>query len=305
MASGNRRLRSGSARRLSVATVLLAMLAGASFGALTVAVQWGIRRSGDSHVGGLVAAAVGAAASAAVAAPSAVVEGVPVGTLLPFFGAGLIAPGASQILLTLAVGHSGSSRAAILMGTAPLISIVIALTLLDESFRPLLVVGTVLIVLGSVTLAGERTRPELRGRGWVLAILCAALFAARDNVVRGAARNEHPPALVTATASLVAAAALILVYLALVHRDQLRTRLRPAVPAFAPAGIAMALGYDALLAALDRGRVSVVSPLNATGSLWAVLFAALVIGRRERIGPRVAVAALLVVAGGAVIGMVR
>jgi uncharacterized membrane protein len=303
MASGNRRLRSGSARRLSVATVLLAMLAGASFGALTVAVQWGIRRSGDSHVGGLVAAAVGAAASAAVAAPSAVVEGVPVGTLLPFFGAGLIAPGASQILLTLAVGHSGSSRAAILMGTAPLISIVIALTLLDESFRPLL--GTVLIVLGSVTLAGERTRPELRGRGWVLAILCAALFAARDNVVRGAARNEHPPALVTATASLVAAAALILVYLALVHRDQLRTRLRPAVPAFAPAGIAMALGYDALLAALDRGRVSVVSPLNATGSLWAVLFAALVIGRRERIGLRVAVAALLVVAGGAVIGMVR
>jgi drug/metabolite transporter, DME family len=305
MASGNRRLRSGSARRLSVAAVLLAMLAGASFGALTVAVQWGIRRNGDPHVGALVAAAVGAAASAAVAAPSAVVEGVPIGTLLPFFGAGLIAPGASQILLTLAVGHAGSSRAAILMGTAPLLSIVIALMLLGESFRPLLVVGTVLIVLGSVTLAGERTRPELRGRGFALAILCAALFAARDNVLRWAARNEHPPPPVAATASLLAAAALILVYLALMHRDHLRTRLRQAVPAFAPAGIAIALGYNALLAALDRGRVSVVSPLTATGSLWAVLLAALVIGRREYIGRRVTIAALLVVAGGAIIGLAR
>jgi drug/metabolite transporter (DMT)-like permease len=178
--------------------------------------------------------------------------------------------------------------------------------LLDESFRPLLLAGTVLIVLGSVTLAGERIRPEhLRARGFVLATLCAALFAARDNLIRLAARNEHPPPLVAATASLLAAAALILVYLALIHRDQLRTSLRQAVPAFAPAGIAIALGYDALLAALDRGRVSVVSPLNATGSLWAVLFAALVIGRSEYIGRRVTSAALLVVAGGAIIGLVR
>jgi uncharacterized membrane protein len=89
------------------------------------------------------------------------------------------------------------------------------------------------------------------------------------------------------------------------HRDHLRTRLRQAAPAFAPAGIAIALGYDALLAALDRGRVSIVSPLTATGSLWAVLFAALVIGRREYIGRRVTIAALLVVAGGAIIGLVR
>jgi drug/metabolite transporter (DMT)-like permease len=269
-------------------------------------VQWGIRRGGDPHVGAFVVAAIGAAASAALAAPSAVVEGIHVSKLAPFFGAGLIAPGASQILLTLAVRDAGSSRAAVLMGTSPLMSIWVALILLDELFRPLLLVGAALIVLGSVALAGERARPEhFRARGAVLALLCAGLFAARDNVVRWAARDEHPPPLVAATASLLAASAIIMVYLAVVHRDRLRTRLRVAVPAFAPAGIAIALGYDALLAALDRGRVSVVSPLNATGSLWAVLFAALVIGRRERIGQRVAVAALLVVAGGAVVGAAR
>jgi drug/metabolite transporter (DMT)-like permease len=219
---------------------------------------------------------------------------------------GLIAPGASQIILTLAVRYAGPSRAAILMGTAPLMSILIALTLLDEPFRLLLVVSTTLIVLGGVLLAGERTRPEhFQARGTALALFSAALFAARDNIVGWAARDEHPPPLVAATASLLAAAALILVYLSVVRRDRLRAHLRPALPAFAPAGLALALGYDTLMAALDRGRVSVVSPLNATGSLWAVLLAALVIGRSELIGRRTVLAALLIVGGGALIGALR
>lgn len=286
-----------------MAAVLLAALAGASFGALAVAVRWGLRRGADPEVGALVAAALGAVASAAVAAPSAAVEGVDAGELWPFFAVGLIAPGASQIFLTLAVRHVGPSRAAILMGTAPLISILIALTLLDEPFRPLLVVGTGMIVLGGIALARERTRPEhFRVRGAALALLCAALFAARDNIVRWAARDQHPPPLVAATTSLLAAAAFILVYLALVRRDRLRTHLPRAMTAFAPAGLALALGYDTLLAAFDRGRVSVVSPLNATGSLWALLLAALLLGRSEVIGRRTVLTALLVVAGGALIG---
>jgi hypothetical protein len=49
-----------------------------------------------------------------------------------------------------------------------------------------------------------------------------------------------------------------------------------------------------------------VAPLNATQSLWAVVFSALVIGRRsEVIGRPLVAAGLLVVAGGALIGAVR
>ncbi len=286
--------------------VVLAALAGASFGTLAVAVRWGLRHCADPEVGALVATTLGVVASATVAAPSAAAQGVDVGELWPFFTAGLIAPGASQIFLTLAVRDAGPSRAAIFMGTAPLMSILIALTLLGEPFRPLLVVGTVLIVLGGAALARERTRPEhFRVRGVALALLCAALFAGRDNIVRSAARDTHPPPLAAATASLLAAAALILVYLVLVRRDRLRIPVPQALLAFAPAGLALALGYATLLAAFDHGQVSVVSPLNATGSLWAVLFAAMVIGRSEGIGRRTILAALLIVAGGALISALR
>lgn len=289
-----------------MAAVVLAALAGASFGALAVAVRWGLRRGADPEVGALVAAALGALACAVIAAPSVAAHGASIDELWPFFVVGLVAPGASQVFLTLAVRDAGPSRAAIFMGTTPLISILIALTLLEEPFRPLLVVGTLLIALGCVVLAAERRRPEhFRVRGAALALVSAALFAARDNTVRWVARDEHPTPLVAATASLLAATALILVYLALVRRDRLRACLPQALPAFAPAGVALALGYGTLLAALDRGRVSVVSPLSATGSLWAVLLAALVVGRSELIGRRTVLAGLLVVSGGALIAALR
>jgi drug/metabolite transporter (DMT)-like permease len=290
-----------------VLAVLFAALAGALFGALAVTVRTGLKRGADPEVGAVVIAGVALAVSAAVAGPSAVVDNVRLGDLWPFLLVGALAPGVSQIFFILAVRDAGPSRTAILIGTTPLMSVAIALVLLGEPFRPLLLVGTALVVAGGAALARERARPEhFRVLGAFLALVCAALFAVRDNVARWAARGTHPPALVAATVSLLAACVVILAYLLVARRDALRSHLRPALPAFAAAGVALGLAYDSLLEAFDRGRVSVVAPLNATQSLWAVLFSALVIGRRsEVIGRRIVLAGLLVVAGGALIGAVR
>jgi len=290
-----------------VLAVFFAALAGALFGALAVTVRNGLRRGADPEVGAIVVAGVGLAVSAALAVPSAIVEEVRLGDLWPFLLVGALVPGGSQILFILAVRDAGPSRAAILIGTTPLLSVAIALVVLGEPFRPLLIAGTVFVVAGGAALARERERPEhFRVLGVVLALTCAALFAIRDNVARWAARDTHPPALVAATVSLLAAFAVILVYLLVARRETLRSQLRAAIPAFAAAGVALGLAYDSLLEAFDRGRVSVVAPLNATQSLWAVLFSALVIGRRgEVIGGRLVTACLLIVAGGALIGAVR
>src|SRR5262249_33511932 len=284
--------------------VLLAGLAGLALGSLAVAVRWGLQSGADPDAGALVTLLVASVVAVLAAAPSALADGVDAGALWPFFVAGLISPGASQIFLTLAVRHAGPSRAAIFMATGPLISILIALTLLGEPFRPLLVIGTVLVVLGGIALAGERARPEhFRMLGVALALTCAVLFAVRDNVVRWAARDQHPPPLVAAATSLVAAAAFVLVYFVSVRGD--RHISKRAALVFVPAGLALALGYGALLEAFDRGRVSVVAPLNATGALWAVLLSALLIGRSEMVGRRTVAAGLLIVSGGALIGALR
>jgi drug/metabolite transporter (DMT)-like permease len=140
----------------------------------------------------------------------------------------------------------------------------------------------------------------------VAALICATLFAVRDNLVRWAARDAHPPPWLAATVSLAAAAVVIAAYLLVFRRRNLRARLVAAAPAFAPAGVALGLAYGCLLEAFDHGRVSVVAPLNATQSLWAVLLAAIFLARHEElISRRVVLAGLLIVAGGALIGVSR
>jgi drug/metabolite transporter (DMT)-like permease len=285
-----------------VLAVLFGALAGAGFGALMVAVRHGLTRGVDPFAGAVAMA--GLAAVAAV--PSLVVEETGWSDLWPYLIVGLIAPGASQLILIMAVRDAGPSRAAILIGTAPLISVAIALTVLDEPFELWLIAGTVLVVAGGALLVRERARPEhFRALGAVLALLCAVLFGIRDNVARWASRDAHPPPLVATAITLAAAAALITVTVLLARPAAART-LRPAVVGFAPAGLILGSAYACLLVAFDHGRVSVVAPLNATQSLWAVVFAAVVIGtKHEAIGLRLVAAGALVVAGSSLISVLR
>jgi drug/metabolite transporter (DMT)-like permease len=123
------------------------------------------------------------------------------------------------------------------------------------------------IVAGGAALAGDRAGGRRhQARGSVLALTCAGLFAARDNLLRVSARDQHPAPSLAAAATLLAAAVVILAYLIVTRRVGARA-LRAAAAPFAPAGLALAGGYCALLAAYDHGRVSIVEPLNATGSL--------------------------------------
>ena len=285
--------------------VVFAVLAAMLFGVLALTVRSGLKRGGDPEAGALVVTGVGFLVGAALAVPE-LVGGIGLSQLWPFVLTGALVPGVSQILFILAVRDAGPSRAAILIGTAPLISVLIALLLLGEPFRPLLLVGTALIVAGGATLARERARPgHFRLLGAVLALTCAALFAVRDNAVRWASRDAHPPALAASAASLLAAAVVVGLYLLIVRHRALPGKLRAALPAFAAAGVTLGVAYASLVEAFDHGRVSVVAPLNATQSLWAVLLAAVLIGRSEEIGRHTVLSGLLVVAGGAMISVLR
>jgi drug/metabolite transporter (DMT)-like permease len=288
-----------------VLAVLFAVGSGALFGVLALTVRSGLTRGADPEAGALVVTGLGFLVGAALALPE-FVGGAGLSGLWPFLAVGTIVPGASQILFILAVRDAGPSRASILIGTAPLISVLIALLALGEPFRPLLLVGTALIVAGGAILARERARPtHFRMLGAVLALTCAALFAVRDNAVRFVARDANAPPLAASAASLLAASAVVLLYLLVVRRRGLPAKLRAALPAFGAAGVTLGLAYASLVEAFRHGRVSVVAPLNATQSLWAVLLAAVLIGRSEHIGRRTVLSGLLVLAGGAMISVLR
>jgi drug/metabolite transporter (DMT)-like permease len=272
--------------------VLLATCSAVLFGGMTVGIRLGLRGLPDAAGATLATLLAALAVAVAAACIRHDVHGV-----WPFLLAGLLAPGGSQILFTLAVREIGASRTSVTVGAAPLAAVAIALVFLGEPLRAPLVVGALAVVGGGILLAAERDRPgHLRARGLLLAAGAATLFATRDNLVRSLHAHASPETAVAAT--LVAGAAAAAVW---TRRAPSRTELRR----FAPAGVLFGLSYVCLFEAYWRGRVTVVSPLVATESLWGVVLSALLIRHTEGMGRRIAVGALLVVAGGAIIGAAR
>jgi len=273
-----------------VTVILLALSSAATFGGMTVAIRLGLR--GGNSATATLAMLLWATALAVVAA-------LPQHDLhrsWEFLLAGLLAPGCSQVLFTLSVREAGPSRTSVTVGAAPLVAVAIAFVFLGEPVHTLLVLGALAVVAGAIVLASERDRPEhVRPLALLFAVGAMTFFAVRDDIVRALHAHADPEAAVAAT------------FVGGVLVTSLWARRLPSqgeLWRFAPAGLLFGCSYLTLFEAYFRGRVSVVSPLVATESLWAVALSAAFL-RHERVGSGLALGAVLVVAGGVLIGLGR
>lgn len=280
--------------------IVLAGLSAFLFGAMTVFVRVGLRTGVAPEAGALFTILP----ALAVTAISAAARGEwDLASAWPFLLAGLLAPGLSQILFTFAVRDAGASRVSVTVGTAPLFAVAIALVFLDEPFVAGLVLGAALIVVGGILLASERTRPEhFRRIGLLFAVGATLAFATRDSLIRwlGTEATDVAPGLAT-FATMLTGTAVTIVFV-MVSRAPLTRR---AAVAFLPAALCYGLSYVLLFEAFYRGRVSVVSPIVATESLWGVTLSWLFLRQSERVGVRLFAGAVLVVTGGVLIGTFR
>lgn len=266
---------------------------------MSVALRIALRRDPDVALATLATAATALAVAVLAVAVEAPARGLDLTAAWPFLLAGLLSPGAAQILVTIAIREAGASRVSTVFGAAPLVSVTIALLFLGEPAQAPLLVGAVLVVAGGVELARERDRPaHLNGLGLVYAFGGAVLFAIRDNLVRHLAVGGTgvPPA-VAAAAALLGGTLLIVVW---ARRGVGYRWLR-----FVPAGLLFGGSYVSLFEAYYRGRVTVVAPLVAIESLVGVALSVLLLRSSEVVGRRLVLGAGLIVAGGALIGAVR
>jgi uncharacterized membrane protein len=266
---------------------------------MSVALRMALDRDPDVALGTLATAATALIIGLCAAAAETPSRGLHLSSAWPFLLAGLLSPGAAQIFVTVAIRESGSARVSMIFGTAPLVSVTIALVFLNEPASAPLIAGAVLVVAGGVLLARERERPaHLNRLGLVLAFAGATLFAIRDNLVRHLAVGSTtvPPA-VAAAAALLGGTVLIAVW----ARQGIGRRWIP----FLPAGVLFGASYVSLFEAYYGGRVTVVAPLVAVESLVGVALSAFLLRHSELVGKRLIYGAALIVAGGALIGAFR
>jgi drug/metabolite transporter (DMT)-like permease len=256
-------------------------------------------RDPDAALGTIATAGTALVIALVAAAAETPARGLHLSSAWPFLLAGLLSPGLAQIFVTVAIRDSGSSRVSMIFGTAPLVSVTIALLLLNEPASVPLIAGAVLVVAGGVLLARERDRPAHLNRvGLVLAFAGATLFAIRDNLVRHLAVGSStvPPA-VAAAAALLGGTILIAVW----ARQGIGRCWIP----FLPAGMLFGASYVCLFEAYYRGRVTVVAPLVAIESLVGVALSAVLLRKSESVGKQLVFGAALIVTGGALIGAFR
>ncbi|HEY7692501.1 MAG TPA: DMT family transporter [Gaiellaceae bacterium] len=282
--------------------VALALSSALLFGGMSVALGFSMRRSRDALVGAFATAFSGFCVCAVVA----LIGREWGGQLWPYFLAGVLAPGGAQLLFVLAVREAGPSRASVIAGAAPLVAVTIAILALGEPARLPLLAGAVLIVAGGLALVAERARPEhFQAIGLVYSFGCTVLFATRDNVVRHIASDSTVPPQLAASVTILSGTVLVFAVLVALRRSRALADVVREGPSFVLPGVLWGASYAFLFEAFYRSRVTIVSPLVATESLFAVLLAVLLLRRTELVGRHLLLGAALVVAGGALIGAFR
>ena len=277
---------------------MLALASAALFGSMTVALRFALAREPDAEAGALHTIA----AALLVTLPFVAAGEIDLAGVWPFLLAGVLGPGSSQLFFTLAVRDAGPSRTSVTVGTAPLFSVAIALVLLGEPAKAGVIVGAILIVAGGILLVREPGRPEhVKWIGLGYALVATIVFAVRDNLVRHLSLDTDVEPALAAAATLFAGGITVAMWLLVSRRRLPTTGFR----AFVLPGVLFGLSYVCLFEGYYRGRVSVVSPLVATESLWGVALSALLLRRHELVGPRLFAGAALVVAGGALIAVFR
>ena len=259
-----------------------------------------------------VAAVATIMTATAVASVIAIIGGVRPGDLSwadsqGFLVIGAIVPGVAQLTFYAAISMAGPSRSAIMLGTVPMWSVVLATIFLDEHWATSVVVGTILAVIGSVLLATERaTKATVSRLGLAFAALTALQFAIRDVLTRSVTQESSLDSSAAAAVTLgVGAVVLIGVAVGTAGPRKFSKNLRRSMPAMLVPGVAVGIAMPALLAAFERSRVGIVSPLlGATQTVGAVLLSGALIGGSE-IDKRVVLAVVVTLAGGTLIGVTR
>ena len=279
---------------------LLAIISGVCWATNITIVKWALNRSRASA---LVGATVGVTIAAIVSLILALVSGssLPDSEVLwKFVIVGIIAPGSSQGLFVSSIGSIGPARTSILIGTSPVFSVLLAVILLDESWKTTIMIGTLLTVMGSALISWEKGI-RFRQIGIVFAIATSLTFAIRDVVARHFNVGTDVSSWWSGTVVLIAASITLWIFVSIKFGPIWKTQTRKALPEFIPSGIMIGIALPLLLEALNKGAVNIVAPLAlASQNIAIVILSGWFFGSRERTR-QVIVAMILIFVGGIVV----
>jgi drug/metabolite transporter (DMT)-like permease len=258
-----------------------------------------------------------------------------------FTVAGVLGPFVGRILSFGAIHRVGPVRAAAVINTAPLVTVLLAVALLGEALSPADIVAAVLVFVGIGILAVEAfgaaesgpaasgalgegavevvtpmSRPSSIAAGirrrygtvMVVGIVAAGLSAVAFGFARTARRlglDSMPDPLLGAAVGAIGGLLTHLVVQTASGRLRLMfvSSIRHPRPRLLAAGVCSSVGLYSFFAALSFAPLAHVAVIAATETMLTLLLSALLLRGTERLTPRIAIPALCVFAGAVLVAV--
>jgi len=278
--------------------VVLALVAALLTAVATILARHGLRGS-DPYTGTWISMIVGAVGLWICVFATGGVGEISTRSLLLFVAAGLIGTVGGRLTRFLAISKVGASVSAAVSSLTPLIATFLAILFLGERVTLALLVGTIVITIGTVLLSTSGARLGFRPWQIVWPLLSATCFGIVQ-IIRKMGLDGMGPVLGTSINLTAAAIAFTALMLASGHRGIYTCRGRPLIH-FVLAGIAENTGVLLTIVALTLGAVSVVIPLTAAMPIFVLILSHFFLKGVEVITARVVAGALLIVLGVCVI----
>jgi uncharacterized membrane protein len=214
---------------------------------------------------------------------------------VPYFVlSGVVGTAAGRLFRVVAIEKVGAPVAASINNLSPFIATGLAILLLGERVTLSILLGTLVIVLGTILLSQSGRHIGFRVRHLLYPLLSASCFGVVA-ILRKLGLGHAGPLFDSAinnTAAMVAATVFVL---ASGKREALVCNRRSLLY-FIGGGIAENTGVFLVLVALGFGDVSVVTPLAGTAPLFVLLLTILFLGG-EQLSGRIVVGAVFIVLG--------
>jgi uncharacterized membrane protein len=215
---------------------------------------------------------------------------------LPFFiGSGLLGTVAGRFFRFKGIEKVGAPVAAAINNLHPFISTGLAILLLGEQVTLPILLGTCVIVLGTILLSTSGRYVGFRPVHLVYPFLSAFCFGAVV-IIRKLGLSHASPMFgyaINVTTAFIALTAYLMVsgQCSTVACDDKSLRH------FVVAGLGENIGVLCVLIALSLGQVSVVTPLNGTAPLFVLVLAYIFLKDIERLTGRLVLGTVLIVLG--------
>jgi DME family drug/metabolite transporter len=216
---------------------------------------------------------------------------------LIFVGVGLLVPGVTRVLSFRGIRTMGSSITSTIVNTTPMFSTLLAIGLLGERPRALVLLGVLLTVGGLATVSWVGGQSDYKKSELIYPFLCAVIFSLKDVTVRWAlGAGDGQPIFSAGIAALTSTIQIFLIT-RYVQGEKFVVPPWPVARWFVWSGIFTGASFLFMYLALSMERVTIVAPLINSYAIFVLLLTPFMARQIESVTAQKIAGAALVVAG--------